>query len=132
MDGLNSLLVAAGLLAATGAGAAGLELLVQGERICDARGVVCLDATITWEPNPRLLELRGRVAATAPPGELVIVFLGHQRDGTVRHAEMRIPLEGHYSEIVRDKMIPDWPDVADWAFDHALFEPRTKDHGRTR
>ena len=119
-------LAAAALLAAfpaPGDGAApGLRFLVRGEKLCDATGVMCLRASITWEPNARLLELYGRVIASVEPGTLVLVFRGHQRDGTVRYTEMSIPLNGRYSEIARDKIIPDWPEIDDWSFDHGRYE----------
>jgi len=102
----------------------GLRFLVRGDKLCDDTGVLCLHASITWEPNARLLELYGRVTATVEPGTFVIVFRGHQRDGTVRYTEMSIPLNGHYSEIARDKIIPDWPEIDDWAVDHGRYERR--------
>jgi len=107
----------------------GLRFLVRGEKICDTSGALCVQASITWEPNDRLLELYGRVTASTEPGTLWIVFRGHQRDGTVRYTEMRIPLKGRYSEIARDKIIPDWPEIDDWAVDHARYERRADDGG---
>jgi hypothetical protein len=103
--------------------APGLRFLLRNSTLCDDRERLCIEASVTWEPNERLVELYGRVKATARPGVFVIVLVGHARDGTARYAEMRVPLEGRYSEIARHKMIPDWPEVQDWAIDHARFEP---------
>lgn len=121
------LAAAAWLAVAQASSAPGLRFLLRDGRVCDADRVMCLAASITYEPNDRLLSLHGRVAATGPAGVFVVVFAGHARDGTRRYAEMRIPLDGHYSEIARHRMIPDWPEVTDWALDHARFEPRGED-----
>jgi hypothetical protein len=109
---------------AAASAAPGLRFLVRSETLCDADRVLCLEASVTWEPNERLIQLYGTVQATARPGDFVLVFRGHMRDGVVRYTEMRVPLDGKYSEIARRKMIPDWPEIDDWAFDHARFEPR--------
>ena len=109
---------------AAASAAPGLRFLVRSETVCDADRILCLEASVTWEPNERLIQLYGRVEATARPGDFVLVFKGHARHGVVRYTEMRVTLDGKYSEIAREKMIPDWPEIEDWAFDHARFEPR--------
>lgn len=136
MTGPRALLLAAAWLVTAQAAAAGFapgfRFLVRDDRVCDTTGTICLDMSIVYEPNARLLELYGRVAATTEPGVLVVVFAGHARDGTTRYAEMRIPLDGHYSEIARKKIIPDWPEIGDWAFDHARYEPADGEDGAPR
>ena len=115
------------LLNVTAADAAGLRFLLEQEVFCAPLEALCVDGSITYEPNSRLLALGGRITATRQPGDLVVVLLGHQRDGTARYAEMRIPVEGRYSEVVRHRMVPDWPEIDDWAFDHAEFHPADED-----
>ncbi len=111
-------------LATAGAAyAAGLRFVLREEVFCAPQEALCIDGSITYEPNSRLLALGGRITATRQAGEFTVVLIGHQRDGTARFTEMRIPVKGRYSEIVRDRMVPDWPEIDDWAFHHAEFHP---------
>ena len=111
------------LLAAAAAGASGFRFLVEDETLCADDERLCIRGSLSYEPNPRLVDFRGRVTATAEPGEFVLVLVGHQRDGTRRYAEMRLAVKGKYSEVVSQRMIPDWPDIDDWALDHVAFRP---------
>lgn len=97
--------------------------LARNEVLCDSRRIACVDGTLSYEVNTRLLELRGRVQFTTVPGVLQIVVKGSNRLGHVRYAPMEIKLRGQASEIVDFRMIPDYPDVENWAIDHISFLP---------
>ncbi|MBL8201607.1 MAG: hypothetical protein JNK40_11585 [Chromatiales bacterium] len=111
------------LLASTSALASRTLYLAENELICDGERIVCVDGTLGYEVNDRLLWLRGRVQATAVPGVLQITVKGTNRLGHVRYAPMEIELRGRASEIVDFKMIPDYPDVANWSIDHIVYVP---------
>jgi hypothetical protein len=89
--------------------------------LCDDNHAVCLRAWLSYEPNPRLLRLRGRVQSATGPGLLKIILAGTNRNGDRRYTPMEIRLRGRYSEIVDYKMIPDHPDVDNWQIDTVSF-----------
>jgi hypothetical protein len=97
--------------------------LAEEELICDGEQLVCIDGTLGYEVNRRLLWLRGRVQFTTVPGLLQITVKGSNRLGHVRYAPMEIELRGKASEIVDFKMIPDYPDVDNWAIDRIVYLP---------
>jgi len=113
----------AAVLASAGALAARTLYLAEEELICDGERLVCVDGTLGYEVNDRLLWLRGRVQFTTVPGVLQITVKGSNRLGHVRYAPMEIELKGTASEIVDFGMIPDYPDVANWAIDHIVYVP---------
>jgi hypothetical protein len=115
-----------GLLAAiasTAAVASRTLYLAEEELICDGERRVCIDGTLGYDVNDRLLWLRGRVQFTTVPGVLQITVKGSNRLGHVRYAPMEIELRGKASEIVDFGMIPDYPDIANWAIDHIVYLP---------
>jgi len=57
------------------------------------------------------------------PGVLQITVKGSNRLGHVRYAPMEIGLRGKASEIVDFEMIPDYPDVANWAIETIEYVP---------
>jgi hypothetical protein len=97
--------------------------LAREEPICDASRIVCIDGTLSYDVNDRLLWLRGRVQASTVPGVLQITVRGSNRLGHVRFAPMEIPLRGRATEIVDFRMIPDHPDVANWSIDRIEYLP---------
>lgn len=113
-----------GLLLAVAAATAGpLRYLARDENLCDPEESVCLDATLSYESNARLLWLHGRVRFATGPGVLTITLKGTTRLGYVRYAPMEVDLRGNATEIVDFRMIPDHPDVEDWEIDRIAFLP---------
>ncbi len=110
-------------LAATAALASRTLFLAENELICDGERILCVDGTLGYDVNDRLLWLRGRVQSTTVPGTLRITVTGTNRLGHVRFAPMEIALRGRASEIVDFRMIPDHPDVANWRVDQIVFVP---------
>ena len=92
--------------------------------LCDDTRAVCLHAALSYEPNPRLLRLQGRVQFAPGPGLLRLLLTGTNRGGERRYTPMEISLRGHYSEIVDFKMIPDHPAVDNWQIDSVDFLDR--------
>jgi len=128
---LAATLLASALLAPPAALASRTLYLARDEPLCDGPRTLCVDGTLTYDVNDRLFWLRGRVRATAVPGTLRITVKGTNRLGHVRYAPLEVPLRGRASEIVDFRMIPDHPDVANWAIDRVVFVPdaRTTDPG---
>lgn len=101
--------------------------LARDEVLCDAERIACVEGTLGYDVNPRLLWLTGRVQFATRPGLLEIVLKGSNRLGHVRYAPMEIELRGNASEIVDFRMIPDYPDVANWAIDRIRYRPDEDD-----
>jgi hypothetical protein len=113
-----------GLLAALNSSAALASrtlYLAREELICDANRIICIDGSLGYDVNDRLLWLRGRVQFTTVPGVLQITVKGSNRLDHVRFAPMEISLRGRATEIVNFEMIPDYPDVANWSIDRIEF-----------
>ena len=129
------LVIVDGLLAAlasTAALASRTLFLAREELLCDADRIICIHGTLTYDVNDRLLWLRGRVQAAAVPGVLRITVRGSNRLGHERFAPMEIALRGRATEIVDFRMVPDWPDVANWSIDRIDFLPAGEGTTRPR
>jgi hypothetical protein len=46
---------------------------------------------------------------------------GSNQQGDRRLAPFEVHVSGHYSEIINHKMIPDHPDVEDWAVEQVEY-----------
>jgi hypothetical protein len=109
------------LLLALPGGAAPIEYLFRGERVCAESGDFCLSGSLSYEGNSRLLRLRARVQKAPGPGLLRISLAGRNRQGFLHTAPMEIRLRGNYSEIIDFKMIPDYPDTLAWGIERVEF-----------
>jgi hypothetical protein len=116
-----STLAVATLLAAAPAAASRVEYLARGERLCDAAELACVQGSLTYHVNTRMLWLRGRLKTSPGPGTFAILVRGTTRLGYVRYAPLEIALDGHWSEIVDFQMIPDDPDVYNWQIDSITY-----------
>jgi len=97
------------------------DYLFQDKRICDEGEVFCFRGTLAYQSNPRVLHLRARVQKSPGPGLLRIRLSGTNQLGDRRLAPFEVRVSGHYSEIINHKMIPDHPDVQDWAVEQVEF-----------
>lgn len=105
--------------------------LKRNELFCSVAEEICIRGTVSYEVNPRLLRLHGRVQSATGPGLLRIRVSGTNRLGHRRIADMEITLRGRYSEIIDFKMIPDHPDIANWEVSVVSYE-LTDEHPDTR
>ena len=115
------------LLAAGPALASRLLYLARDELICASQRVACIDGSLTYDVNNRLLDLHGRVHSAPGPGTFTIRLKGSNRLGHVRYAPMEVALRGNTTEIVDFRMIPDYPDVYNWEIDGIDFIPARED-----
>lgn len=97
------------------------EYLFQDKRICDSREVFCFRGTLAYDSNPRLLRLRARVQKAPGSGLLRIRLSGRNQQGDRRLSPFEVQVNGHYSEIINHKMIPDHPDVEEWVVEQVEF-----------
>jgi hypothetical protein len=121
MKRIHLLLAASVLFLSSVSLAAPREFLFQNQRVCDTSEVFCFHGTFVYESNPRLLHLRARVQTAPGPGMLRIRLAGTNQLGHRRLAPFELRVRGHYSEIINHKMIPDYPDVSNWAIERVDF-----------
>lgn len=120
------LLGASALLLVAGAFAGPRDYLFRDERICNTDEVFCIRGTMTYDSNPRLLHLRGRVQVAPGPGMLRIRLRGANELGHQRLAPFEVRVRGQYSEIINHKMVPDHPDVYEWRVERVEFIAESK------
>lgn len=101
---------------------AATEYLVRNGQICDGERTMCIRGTLAYYPNPRIIELRGRVAHAPGPGWVKILFAGNS-NGQRASSVMEIPIRGHHSEIIDRRFIPDNPAIRHWRVLSVRFEP---------
>jgi len=102
--------------------------LIRNKTFCSSNEEICIRGTLSYEINPRLLRLRGRVQSTTGPGLLRIRLIGMNRLEHRHTAEMELSLRGNHSEIINYKLIPDHPDVADWEVISISYELESADN----
>jgi len=96
--------------------------LIRNKVFCSSNDEICIRGTLSYEVNPRLLRLRGRVQSATGSGLLRIRLIGMNQLGHRHPTEMELSLRGNHSEIINYKMIPDHPDVADWEITSISYE----------
>lgn len=97
------------------------EYLFRDKRICDAQKVLCIRGSMSYDTNPRLLQLRARVRTAPGPGLLRIRLAGANELGHRRISPFEVRVHGKHSEIINHKMIPDHPDVMSWSVEFVDF-----------
>ena len=93
----------------------------KNERFCDNEKELCIDGTIAYEPNTRILSLRARVQKQTGPGEIRLTFSGTNRRGSLKRTEIVMKIRGRHSEILDRRIRPDAPDVSNWKLDRFIF-----------
>lgn len=120
---LASCLPAILLLVATDIDASGRQYLKKNEQFCASDRSLCLYGTISFEPNPRIIELRSRIQKQSGPGTLRLDFTGQSRQGDYRRTEAVLDVRGRASEIVNHRFRPDAPDALSWKLVAMTFTP---------
>ena len=115
-------LMISGLMLTQAASAAERNYIKKNERFCDSDKVLCIDGTISYEPNTRILSLRARVQKQTGPGEIRLNFSGTNRQGSIKRTEIVMKIRGRHSEILDRRIRPDAPDVSNWKLDRFVFK----------
>jgi len=104
------------------AAADGPDLLLRQKRLCNQEQSFCLNGTVLYYPNSRVIELSGRVARAPGPGWVSILFRGSDRNNYPNTTAMEFAVRGDHSEIVDRAFIPDYPQVRYWRIIGMTFE----------
>ena len=97
--------------------------LKKSEVFCDSSETVCLDGTLYYETNSRVLTLKARLQKKVAPGIIRLRFTGTDRHDYQSRTEILLRIRGNYSEIVTTRMRPDDPAVSNWQLVDFTFEP---------
>ena len=114
-------LLISGLMLVQTSAASERNYIKKNERFCDSDKVLCIDGTIAYEPNTRILSLRARVQKQTGPGEIRLNFSGSNRQGSLKRTEIVMKIRGRHSEILDRRIRPDAPDVSNWKLDSFVF-----------
>jgi len=95
----------------------------KSETFCDSSGVLCLNGSLSYRVNPRIMSLNARVQKKTGPGKIRFILTGVNWQGIESITEINISIRGAYSEIIDHKMRPDAPDVAEWKILSFRFLP---------
>lgn len=101
--------------------------LKKDEVFCDSNRQLCLHGTLSYNENPRVIELRARIQKQTGAGTLRLELTGTTRQGDLRRTEIVLTVRGKHSEIVRHQMRPDAPDVQNWQLLTMAFYKDTAD-----
>ncbi len=97
--------------------------LKKSETFCDSSGVLCLNGSLSYRVNPRILSLNARVQKKTGPGFIRIILIGANWQGIERFTEISISIRGTYSEIIDHSMRTNEPDVSEWEISSFRFQP---------
>lgn len=114
--------------------AEGPDLLLRQQWLCNQERDFCLNGSVLYYPNSRVIELSGRVARAPGPGWVNILFRGSDRNNNPNTTAMEFPVRGDHSEIVDRAFIPDYPQVRHWRIIGMSFEadPEARDAARNQ
>lgn len=99
------------------------ETLHSSSSICDTDNQVCLQTTILFESNSKVIEIRGRLHRTAGPGTLTFEFFGTTPLGEQVYHASSTEVRGRYSESISHKFGPPYSNRTAWALHRITFRP---------
>lgn len=99
------------------------ETILSTSSICDQQGRVCLQGTIRFESNSKIMEIQARLHRTAGPGTLTFEFFGTTPlDEQVYHSTS-VDIRGRYNESISHKVGPPYSNRTRWSLSRIIFEP---------
>lgn len=99
------------------------DTILSTSSICDPDGLVCLQSTIRFESNSKIMEIEGRLYRTAGPGTLTFEFFGTTPlDEQVYHSTS-VQIHGRYNESISHKIGPPYSNRTQWSLNRIVFEP---------
>lgn len=105
------------------AATAAWEPVMADSLICDPAGRVCFQGRIDFEPNQKVIEIRGRLTRTAGPGMLVFEFTGETPLNEAVFHSADVPVRGNYSESISHKFGPPYSNQTHWSLYRISFRP---------
>lgn len=97
-------------------------VLEQGS-VCDTSDRVCFQGSIDFDPNKKVIEIRGRLYKTAGEGVLTFEFTGETPLGENVFHPATVNIQGRYSESISHKLGPPYSNQTDWSLYRLTFTP---------
>lgn len=103
--------------------------IVRGRSICDQTETACIDGSITWLKNRKMITIEGRLKRAIEPGKLLFMFSGHLTSGEQVFHTQEVEIRGKRGEILDERFKPPFSNQTIWAlhkFTYHPTEPETK------
>ncbi len=100
--------------------------IMLNQDFCDAKKIACLRGSLYFDENSQQISFKGRVSKSTQPGTFILKLIGESDSGKSYKLELKHPLKGQYSEIVRisksfDKR-SDMPQRITWRVDKVEYK----------
>jgi len=89
---------------------------------CDQDEKVCLQSTIRFESNSKIMEIRGHLHRTAGPGTLTFEFFGTTPLGEQVYHASSVDVRGRYNESISHKFAPPYSNRTEWTLNRITFQ----------
>lgn len=99
------------------------ETILSTSSICDQEEQVCLQSNIRFEPNSKVMDIRGRLYKTAGPGTLTFEFFGTTPLNEQVYHSTSVHIRGRYNESIAHKIGPPYSNRTSWSLSRIVFEP---------
>lgn len=103
--------------------------IVRGRSICDQTETACIDGSITWLKNRKMITIEGRLKRAIEPGKLIFMFSGHLASGEQVFHTKEVKVRGKRGEILDERFKPPFSNQTIWAlhkFTYHPIDPETK------
>ena len=102
--------------------------IARGRSICDITETACLDGTITWYLNRKMITIEGRMKRKISPGKMVYRFSGYLATGEqVFHAH-KFTIRGKRGEIIDERLKPPYSNQTIWSLNRVTYIPLSLIH----
>ncbi len=97
--------------------------IVRGRSICDQTETACIDGSITWLKNRKMITIEGRLKRDIEPGKLFFMFSGHLSSGEQVFHTKQVEIRGKRGEILDERFKPPYSNQTIWALHKFTYHP---------
>lgn len=97
--------------------------IVRGRSICDQTETACIDGSITWLKNRKMITIEGRLKRAIEPGKLFFMFSGHLNTGEQVFHTKQVEIRGKRGEILDERFKPPYSNQTIWALHKLTYHP---------
>lgn len=101
--------------------------IVRGRSICDQTETACIDGSITWLKNRKMITIEGRLKRAIEPGKLFFMFSGHLSSGEQVFHTKEVEIRGKRGEILDERFKPPFSNQTIWALHKFTYHPKEPD-----
>ena len=97
--------------------------IVRGRSICDITEAACIDGSITWLKNRKMITIEGRLKRAIEPGKLFFMFSGHLASGEQVFHTKQVEIRGKRGEYIDERFKPPYSNQTIWALHQFTYQP---------